>query len=57
MTTQLSIDQLLRLTEPELVQFVKQNISYEDDTWNISNIVDWEDVPQVESDLVSAKLL
>ncbi len=40
MTTQLSINQVLRLTEFELVQFVKQNISYEDDTWNISNIID-----------------
>ena len=57
MTTQLPIDQVLHLTERELVQFVKQNITYEDDTWSISNIVDWEDVSQVKSDLLSAKLL
>lgn len=57
MTTQLSIDQVLRLTERELVQFVKQNITYEGGSWNISNIVDWEDMSQVKSDLFSAKLL
>ncbi|KAH6716419.1 hypothetical protein BKA61DRAFT_721009 [Leptodontidium sp. MPI-SDFR-AT-0119] len=57
MTTQLSVDQTLRLTQRELVQFVQQNITHEDGTWNVSNIVDWEDVSQAKRDLLAAKLL
>lgn len=57
MATQLSVDQVLRLTERELIQFVKQNITNEGGTWNISNIVDWEDVSQAKSELLSEKLL
>lgn len=57
MTRQLSVDQILRLTQRELVQFVQQNITHEDGTWNVSNIVDWEDVSQAKRDLLAAKLL
>ena len=57
MATQLSVDQILRLTQRELVQFVQQNITHEDGTWNVSNIVDWEDVSQTKRDLLAAKLL
>ncbi|KAG4441491.1 hypothetical protein IFR05_003018 [Cadophora sp. M221] len=57
MMTQLSVDHILRLTQCEPVQFVQQNITHEDGTWNVSNIVGWEDVSQAKRDLLAAKLL
>ena len=57
MTAQYSVDQILCRTECELIEFVQQNITHEDGTWNLSNIMDWEDMSQAERDLLAAKLL
>jgi hypothetical protein len=57
MATQLSVDEFLRLTDRELVHFVRENMTGNGDTWNISNIVDWDSVSQAKREQLSAKLL
>lgn len=57
MTRHLSVDQVLCLTQHQLVEFVKQNIRNEGDNLNISNIADWEDVSQAKRDLLAEQLL
>lgn len=57
MTTQLSVARVLRLTQNQLVQFVKTNLSNEGDGANISNIADWGDVSEAKRNQLAEKLL
>jgi hypothetical protein len=57
MATQLSVDEFLRLTDRELVHFMRENMTGNGDTWNVSNILDWDSVSQAKRKLLAAKLL
>ena len=57
MTAQLSVGQVLSLAPDRRAQFVKQNLSREDDTLNIENITGWDDLSKAELDLLAQQLL
>lgn len=57
MTTELPADRVALLSHDELVRFVEQNTTTEDDTLNISNIVNWEDLSDAARDLLAEQLL
>lgn len=57
MTTQLPAGQIALLNQNELNDFVKKNAVNENDTLNISNIVNWEDLSEPERDLIAKRLL
>jgi hypothetical protein len=57
MATQLSVDQVLCLTQHELAQFLEQNNAGEGDNLAIFNITDWDKLSKAKRDLLAAHLL
>lgn len=57
MTTKLSAGQIALLNQNELDDFVKKNVVNDNNTRNISNIVNWEDLSKPKRDLTAKRLL